>query len=174
MTFGSAGSFPRDAVSLPCGPAGVGVTGWRRASMDQAPRGCKSPEGRTRHSTRSTASDNLPVVAEADLRGLLERHVELFNEAVRTGDYGPFLETFSERAVMRFDNVPMGPFNGLPEIAEAYATEPPTDTMALTAMEEIGGDGVRALFEWDAGGTGQLFLRWDDEKVVELAITFTS
>jgi steroid delta-isomerase len=93
---------------------------------------------------------------------------------VRTGDYGPFLETFSERAVMRFDNVPMGPFHGLPEIAEAYATEPPTDTMALTAMEEIGGDGVRALFEWDAGGTGQLFLRWDEEKVVELAITFTS
>jgi steroid delta-isomerase len=113
-------------------------------------------------------------VAEADLRGLLERHVELFNEAVRTGDYGPFLETFSERAVMRFDNVPMGPFHGLSAIAEAYATEPPTDTMALTAMEEIGGDGVRALFEWDAGGTGQLFLRWDDEKVVELAITFTS
>ena len=121
-----------------------------------------------------TASDNLPVVVEADLRALLERHVELFNEAVRTGDYGEFLDTFSEGAVMRFDNVPMGPFHGRDQIAEAYATEPPSDTMALIAMEEIGGDGVRASFEWDAGGTGLMFLRWDDSKVVELAIAFTS
>lgn len=112
-------------------------------------------------------------MAEADLRALLERHVELFNEAVRTGDYRSFLETFAERAVMRFDDVPAGPFRGLTEIAEAYATQPPTDTMALIAMEEIGADGVRASFEWDAGGTGEMFLRWEAEKVVELAIAFT-
>jgi steroid Delta-isomerase len=116
----------------------------------------------------------VPVVAEADLRTLLERHVELFNEAVRTGDYGPYLDTFSERAVMRFDDVPLGPFQGLTEIADAYATQPPTDTMALIHMEEVGPDGVRATFEWDAGGTGRMLLRWHAEKLVELEIVFTT
>jgi hypothetical protein len=104
----------------------------------------------------------------------LERHVELYNEAVRTGDYRPFLETFAESAVMRFDDVPLGPYRGRTEIAEAYATQPATDTMALIDMEKIGGDGVRASFEWDAGGTGQMFLRWDSDRLVELAIAFAA
>ncbi len=125
----------------------------------------------TKHSTRSNGSDNLPIVAEADLRALLERHVELFNEAVDTGDYGPYLATFAERAVMRFDDLPLGPFHGRGQIADAYATRPPTDTMALIDMEEIGGDGVKASFEWDAGGTGQMYLRWDADELVELSIS---
>jgi hypothetical protein len=112
-------------------------------------------------------------VAEADVRALLERHVELYNEAVRTGDYRSFLETFAEGAVMRFDDIPMGPFEGLPEIAEAYATQPPTDTMALIDMEKIGDDAVRASFEWDAGGTGQMLLRWLNGRLVELSISFS-
>jgi hypothetical protein len=114
----------------------------------------------------------VPIVAEADLRGLLERHVELFNDAVGSGDYGPFLATFADHAVMRFDDLPVGPFHGKAEITEAYATQPPTDTMALIDMEEIGTDGVRATFEWDAGGTGEMYLRWDADQVVELVISF--
>lgn len=109
-------------------------------------------------------------MAEADLRGLLERHVELFNEAVRTGDYTPYLQTFADHAVMIFEDVPMGPFHGLSEIVQAYATRPPNDTMALIDMEEIGTDGVKAVFEWDAGGTGQMFLRWEADQLVELSI----
>ena len=34
-------------------------------------------------------------------------------------------------------------------------------------MEEIGDDAVMAAFEWDAGGTGQMFLRWVDGEVVD-------
>jgi hypothetical protein len=105
---------------------------------------------------------------------LLERHVELFNEAVASGDYGPFLATFSDQAVMRFDDVPMGPFVGRPAIADAYATQPPSDTMALIDLEEIGTDGVKATFEWDEGGTGQMYLRWVDGAVVELSIAFSA
>src|SRR5262245_64832240 len=101
-------------------------------------------------------------MADVDLKGLLEHHVELFNEAVRTGDYGPFLDTFADDAVMRFDGVPMDPVRGRADIAEAYATRPPTDTMALIDMQPIGSDAVRAVFEWDAGGTGEMFLRWAD------------
>ncbi len=110
-------------------------------------------------------------MAEADLRALLERHVELFNEAVGTGDYGRYLDTFAEHAVMSFDDQPIGPFYGRIQIAAAYATRPPTDTMALIDMEEIGGDGVKAAFEWDEGGTGQMFLRWNANQLVELAIS---
>jgi steroid delta-isomerase len=116
----------------------------------------------------------VPIVAEADLRALLERHVELFNEAVASGDYSAFLANFADDAVMRFDDVPLGPFVGRAEIAQAYATQPASDTMALIDMEEVGGDGVKASFEWDAGGTGQMFLRWESGQVVELSIAFSA
>jgi hypothetical protein len=113
-------------------------------------------------------------VAEADLRALLERHVELFNEAVRTGDYGPYLETFADNAVLTFDDLPMGPYQGRLEIADAYGSQPPGDTMALIDMHEIGSDAVEAAFEWDEGGTGRMFLRWDADQLVELSISVTS
>jgi hypothetical protein len=115
----------------------------------------------------------VPIVTDAGLRALLERHVELFNEAVSTGDYDPFLATFADDAVMRFDDFPLGPFVGRPAIAEAYATRPPNDTMALIDMQEIGTDAVKASFEWDAGGTGEMYLRWTKAKLVELSIVFS-
>jgi hypothetical protein len=113
-------------------------------------------------------------VSEADLRALLERHVELFNEAVRTGDYGPYLETFADNAVMNLDDLPRGPFEGRQQIAHAYDSEPPGDTIALIDMQEVGGDAVEAAFEWDEGGTGRMFLRWNANRVVELSISNTA
>jgi hypothetical protein len=104
---------------------------------------------------------------------MLERHVELFNEAVRSGDFTEFVKGFAEDAVMRFDGVPVGPARGRAEVAEAYLNSPPTDTMALMGFEPVGDDAVRAQFEWDAGGSGQLFLRWVDGEVAELVIAFT-
>ncbi len=99
--------------------------------------------------------------------------MELFNEAVRTGDYAPYLRNFADHAVMNFDDVPVGPFRGKAEIIDAYASEPPNDTIALIDMQEIGTDGVEAAFEWDAGGTGRMFLRWSAEQIVELSISST-
>jgi ketosteroid isomerase-like protein len=112
-------------------------------------------------------------MAEDHLRALLERHVELFNEAVRTGDYSAYLATFADDAVMRFPDQPVGPFHGKGAIAEAYATQPPLDTMALIDMEEIGTDAVKASFEWDAGGTGQMYLRWIDGRLTQLDVSPT-
>jgi hypothetical protein len=100
----------------------------------------------------------------------LERHVELFNAAVLSGNYDPFLATFAENAVMRFEDFPLGPFVGRGAIASAYATQPPSDTMALIGMQVVDDDAVSAGFEWDAGGTGRLYLRFEDGQVVELAI----
>jgi hypothetical protein len=110
------------------------------------------------------------IVTERGLQTLLERHVELFNAAVSSGNYDTLLATFAEDAVMRFDDFPLGPFVGLGQIAEAYATQPPLDTIALIDMAVVGADAVTADFEWDAGGTGRMFLRFDQAKVVELAI----
>ncbi|HEX6872341.1 MAG TPA: nuclear transport factor 2 family protein [Micromonosporaceae bacterium] len=110
-------------------------------------------------------------MAAGELKALLERHVLLFNEAVRTNNYGPFLQTFDETAVMRYADFPIGPYHGLSEITEAYETQPPSDTMALIDMQEVGADAVKASFEWDAGGTGQMFLRWQAGRLVELVIT---
>lgn len=111
-------------------------------------------------------------MAEADLRALLERHVELFNEAVRTGDYDELAGTFTDDAVLRFDDFPIGPFRGRAAIADAYAAQP-NDTMALMAMETVGEDAVRASFDWDnTGGGGQMYLRWSGGRLAELVIEF--
>jgi hypothetical protein len=109
-----------------------------------------------------------------DRRALLERHVELFNEAVRTGDYAPLLSTFAEDAVMTFGDLPIGPFHGRAAIADACTTATAVDSMALIGMEEVGDDAVNALFEWDEGGTGQMFLRWNGGSLAELTITVTA
>lgn len=116
----------------------------------------------------------MPTVAELDLLALLERHVELFNDAVSTQDYGPLLATFAIYAVMRFDDAPVGPFRGRAEITKAYESNTMADTIALIDMREIGSDAVRASFEWDAGGTGEMYLRWCDDELVELRIAMSS
>jgi ketosteroid isomerase-like protein len=112
----------------------------------------------------------VPIVAEADLRAMLERHVGKYNEAVRTSDFGPFLDMYADNAVLSFDDVPVGPFYGRAAIEEAYADQPPNDTMWLIDMHEVGDDAVTASFEWEAGGTGELFLRWESGLITEQRI----
>jgi steroid delta-isomerase len=109
----------------------------------------------------------VPIVAEADLRAFLERHVEKHNEAVRTSEFGSFLAMYADNAVMSFDDLPIGPFHGKEAIIDAYSEQPPNDTMWLIDMHEVGDDGVTALFEWDAGGTGEMYLRWEGGRIVE-------
>lgn len=45
-------------------------------------------------------------------REYVDRHVELLNDGVRTGNFDPFVATFAEDAVMRFEGVAAGPFCG--------------------------------------------------------------
>jgi len=59
----------------------------------------------------------------------VENHFRLFNDAVRSRDWTAFLATFSPDAVMRFNGVPAGPYLGSKQIAQAYAENPPSDTM---------------------------------------------
>jgi steroid delta-isomerase len=98
-------------------------------------------------------------------------HEEAFNTAMRSGDWAPFVATFTEAAVMRFEGVPAGPYVGRPAIAEAYAARPPTDTMTVRDVETVGDTDV-VRFAWDGGGTGALTVRWSDDRVADLTVRF--
>ena len=107
-----------------------------------------------------------------DLTEAVREHERLFNEAVRAGDFTEFMKTFTDDAVMTFDGVPVGPYRGRKAIAEAYATRPPTDTMSIWSIEEVDADTVEARFDWDAGGSGAMRVRWQDDLIVGMTIAF--
>ncbi|HEU4424263.1 MAG TPA: nuclear transport factor 2 family protein [Pilimelia sp.] len=98
-------------------------------------------------------------------------HLALFNEAVRSGDFGPFVATFAPDAEMRFVGVPAGPFAGRDQIAQAYARQPPTDTMTVLSVAADGDTDV-VRFAWDAGGTGTMTVRWQGPLVADLTVAF--
>jgi steroid Delta-isomerase len=98
-------------------------------------------------------------------------HLDQFNAAVRSGDFGPFTETFTTDAVMRFVGIPAGAYRGRDEIAKAYAQRPPTDTMTLRAVETDGDTDV-VRFAWTAGGTGRMTVRWRGPLVEEVTVVF--
>ncbi|WP_460656024.1 nuclear transport factor 2 family protein [Kribbella endophytica] len=96
-------------------------------------------------------------------------HVEAFNQAVTTGDWETFSDRFADDATMTFTNVPAGPFRGRDAIAEAYRTNPPTETMRLLDATHDG----TARFAWASGATGTMELAWDSEgKIRQLTVTF--
>lgn len=107
-----------------------------------------------------------------DLRDRAFAHAELFNAAVRSGDYSAFLETFAEDAVMRFETVPVGPFRGRPAIAAAYAAQPPTDTLSVRSVAEVDEDTAQVALDYDNGGSGWMVVRWRDAQVADLTIGF--
>jgi steroid Delta-isomerase len=125
-------------------------------------------------SERSTAPGpwySVQIMTEGDLRALLEWHVGRYNQAVRSGDLMPFLEMYAADAVFEFRDVPAGPFHGRDAIVAAFRRQPPTDTMWLIDFHQAGDDGVNAQFEWEAGGTGEMYLRWRDGHIVEHQVT---
>jgi steroid delta-isomerase len=107
-----------------------------------------------------------------DLIAAVERHCELFNDSVRTGEWAPFVATFAEDARLSFTNVPVGPFIGRQQIAVAYAERPPTDTMTLEAVEELDPQTARVQFSWDAGGYGSMLIRWRGDELTVLEVSF--
>jgi steroid Delta-isomerase len=62
---------------------------------------------------------------------LRHKHVEGFNEGVRTGDWSRMLELLDEDAELEFTGIPVGPFRGKQAIADAYAAQPPDDEIVL-------------------------------------------
>lgn len=109
-----------------------------------------------------------------ELRDRVSAHAELFNAAVRSGDYSAFLDTFADDAVMRFETLPVGPFEGREAIAAAYAVQPPTDTLTVRSVSAVDPDTARVAVDYDHGGSGWMKVRWCDAKVQDLSIGFDS
>jgi steroid delta-isomerase len=101
----------------------------------------------------------------------VREHLERFNTAQRSGQWAPFVATFTEDAAMSFAGVPAGPYQGRDAIGRAYEQQPPSDTMSATSVATEGDTDV-VRFTWDAGGTGTMTLRWRDGQVAALHVAF--
>ena len=110
-----------------------------------------------------------------DVSAFLAHHVETFNAAVATGDFGPLVALFAEDASLEFAGVPVGPFEGRDAIAEAYAARPPTDTMTVLDTR-IGSDGtIVEAFSWSADAgvrSGEMRLTVDGGRIRRLVVVF--
>jgi hypothetical protein len=82
----------------------------------------------------------------------------LFNEGVRTGDFGPWLATFHDDAVVTYTGLPIGPVHGRDEVAAVYDQHPPSSPMRVEESS-VDGDTVTGRFIWvDAPDTGGVFV----------------
>ena len=105
---------------------------------------------------------------------LVRRHVRLFNDGVRSGDFGPMLEQFTEDAELVFEGVPVGPFRTKDEIAAAYAERPPDDEITIGEIREVAGALVTD-YRWNAEPdtrAGELRITSADGRIARLVITF--
>jgi steroid delta-isomerase len=107
-----------------------------------------------------------------DVSAAVYEHEQVFNDAVRSGNYAPLVAAFADDAVMSFDDLPTGPFQGREAIRRAYADQPPTDALTTRSIEHVGVNAARVLFDWDHGGSGSMMLIWRDGYVASLAIAF--
>jgi hypothetical protein len=106
---------------------------------------------------------------------LLERHIELFNQGVRTGDFAPMLEQFTDDAELVFKGVPAGPFSGKETIASAYASNPPDDEVDVLSSEEMDDDRIVASYAWRADKgrpAGRMIFTTRGEQIARLVVTF--
>lgn len=105
---------------------------------------------------------------------MLAEHVARFNEGVRSGDFGPMLEAFAPDAVMVFEGVPVGPFEGRGAIAAAYAERPPDDEIVLLGEPRGDGDAIESDYAWKSEGTraGRMILTARGAEIARLVVTF--
>jgi hypothetical protein len=82
----------------------------------------------------------------------------LFNEGVRTGDWGGYLGRFAD-------------YVGRDAIAAVYAQAPPEDTLNVTSVESAGDEDL-ATVAWSTGGGGTLRVRWSAGRIAELTASF--
>lgn len=103
----------------------------------------------------------------------LDEHVRLFNAAVGTGNWGPFVEQFSDDAVLEFVGPPVGPFKGKAAIASAYATSPPDDGIQLDGTATTGANETVIKYRWRSTGKGGT-LRFTEREghIIQLTVTF--
>jgi len=104
----------------------------------------------------------------------LYEYVARLNVGVRSGDWDGLAECFADDAVLAFEGVPVGPFEGRDAILAAYRGQPPDDEVRILAAEEREGT-VVARYAWAAAPerqAGRLHLTHSDELIGRLVVTF--
>ena len=83
------------------------------------------------------------------------RHVALFNEGVRTGDFTAWFNTFAPDATLTFEGLSIPPAHGRDAIEAVYSGHPPSSEMRLTAGSPADRDAETAFgtFVWEAAPT---------------------
>jgi steroid Delta-isomerase len=100
-------------------------------------------------------------------------HVRLFNEAVSSGWWEPFIDTFATDAELEFIGVPAGPFVGRPAIAQAYRANPPDDTIAIDGAARREGDAIAVPYRWNrTNEKGTMRLTHKHGLITKLVVTF--
>jgi glyoxylase I family protein len=103
------------------------------------------------------------------------RHLERFNAGVRSGDFGPMIEQFTDGAELVFEGVAAGPFVGKAAIEEAYTTQPPDDEVLLLDQPVLIDSTVRVPYGWHADrGTvaGEMRATVNGGLIDRLVVTF--
>ena len=106
---------------------------------------------------------------------LLTDHVARFNAGVRSGDFGPMVDGFTEDAELVFEGIPVGPFRGREAIAVAYRTQPPDDEIELLHVDQDSEGQVVASYAWrqrPGVRAGTLVLVPREEEIARLVIHY--
>jgi 3-hydroxyisobutyrate dehydrogenase-like beta-hydroxyacid dehydrogenase len=105
---------------------------------------------------------------------LVHRHADLFNHAVRSGDFAPMLAEFTDDAEMSFEGAAVGPFLGRDAIAEAYRQQPPDDEIEVLDVRP-NGQHIEADYAWrrESGKrAGRMIVEPRDNQIARLVVTF--
>jgi len=126
--------------------------------------------------TRSNVTNRLdpPAAERTTVDGMdFEEHTRIFNAAVASRDWSAFVATFDDDGVVEFVGPPVGPFVGRAAIADAYAANPPDDTISLNGPAQHDGDETVVPYRWDAtGATGTMRATTRAGAITRLVITF--
>ena len=105
---------------------------------------------------------------------LLNQHVDRFNRAVRTGEWDEMTGYFADDGELRFEGIPVGPFEGRDAITQAYREQPPDDEVLLLDSEQVGDEAI-AGYAWAADPerrAGEMRLTERDGRIARLVVTF--
>jgi steroid Delta-isomerase len=106
---------------------------------------------------------------------LLTDHVGRFNAGVRSGDFGPMVDGFTEDAELIFEGIPVGPFRGREATAAAYRAQPPDDEIELLDVAPDSQGQLVASYAWrkrPGVRAGALVLLPRDGRIARLVIRY--
>jgi RimJ/RimL family protein N-acetyltransferase len=105
---------------------------------------------------------------------LIHDYVFAHNECVRSGDWEPIRDWFTEDAELVFEGVPVGPFEGCEAIMAAYRERPPDDEVVIFGVDEQEGE-IVARYGWlrePETQAGRMFVTPQEGKIRRLVVSF--